>query len=238
LFDRFAPSLSDGLLPISEFLIDHLKKVSPSKKYLKLPGLTDFGRYNDTDILHGEKYFLFCGNVSYMEIIEFILDAYKTLTNTSAFLYLVISGDHEKINELKIRISVSPSAERIKIFSHLTERELFTYYRNAIALLIPLRPTFQDVARFPHKTGEYLASGNPVISTNYGEIKYYFKDKQNMLLAETYDIDLFAEKMQFAIDNPELIKEIGINGKNIALQLFDYKGKAENLNQFFDEIIN
>src|ERR1017187_1515059 len=42
LIDKYAPSLVDGVLPISEFLINHLKTISPDKKYLKIPGLTDF----------------------------------------------------------------------------------------------------------------------------------------------------------------------------------------------------
>ena len=66
---------------------------------------------------------------------------------------------------------------------------------------------------FPHKIGEYLASGNPVISTNYGEVKYYFTDMKNMLIAESYNIDEYATKMQFVIDNPALVKKIGIEGK-------------------------
>ena len=76
------------------------------------------------------------------------------------------------------------------MFSNLTNRALNDLYKNAIALLIPLRPTLQDEARFPHKIGEYLASGNPVISTNYGEVKHYFQDGHDMLIASRYDKEL------------------------------------------------
>jgi glycosyltransferase involved in cell wall biosynthesis len=102
--------------------------------------------------------------------------------------------------------------------------------------LIPLRPIVQDIARFPHKIGEYLASGNPVISTNYGEVKYYFKDNENMLIADTYDINLFAEKMQYALDNIEAVKTVGNNGKYMALKNFNYKEYANKLDGFMDEL--
>jgi glycosyltransferase involved in cell wall biosynthesis len=124
------------------------------------------------------------------------------------------------------------------MFSKLPQKELFTYYKNAIALLIPLRPTFQDFARFPHKTGEYLASGNPVISTNYGEVKYYFQDMKNMFLADTYDTDLFAQKMQFVIDNPEKAKNVGNEGKKIALEIFDYRNRAAVINDFLNSYLS
>jgi glycosyltransferase involved in cell wall biosynthesis len=234
LLDKYAPLLVDGVLPISEFLISHLKTISPDKKFLKIPGLTDFEKFNDIEILKKNEYFLFCGAANYKEIIQFIIDSFVRLNRTPVFLYLVINGSDADITEIKKYISNQPQKENIQLFSRLSEKQLYTLYKNAIALLIPLRPTFQDIARFPHKTGEYLASENPVISTNYGEIKYYFKDMENMLLADSYDINLFADKMQFVIDNPDLAKEIGIKGKDAGKVLFDYRIKASVINNFLD----
>ncbi|HYM94380.1 MAG TPA: glycosyltransferase [Chitinophagaceae bacterium] len=235
LFDRYAPLLTDAVFPISEFIINHIKGVSPAKKYLKIPGLTNFEKYNDIETLQGQPYFLFCGDAGYKEIIYFIIDSFLLLNNnTSVYLYLVIGGNENNILEIKKYISDHNQNDKIRLFSKLTEKQLYSYYKNAIALLIPLRPTSQDLARFPHKTGEYLASGNPVISTNYGEVKYYFKDMENMLLANSYDKQLFAEKMQFVINNPVEARKIGLNGKNKASEIFDYRTNAVIINNFLD----
>lgn len=99
-----------------------------------------------------------------------------------------------------------------------------------------MRPTIQDEARFPHKFGEYLVSGNPVITTNYGEVKYYFKDKVNALVAELYDEQAFAEKMTYVISNPSECGLIGENGKKIALEYADYKKYGERIVNFINEI--
>ena len=232
LFDTYAPSLSDAVLPISEFLINHINKVSSSKTYLKIPGLTDLSKYDGIETLPNESYFLYCGAAGYKEIILFIIDSFELIENNICYLYLIVNGAANEIDEIKNYINNTKQKCRIKIFSNLTQKELFTYYKNALALLIPLRPTFQDIARFPHKTGEYMASGNPVISTNYGEIKFYFKDGENILLAESYDINLFAEKMQFVINNPSQAKKIGFEGKNMAIKLFDYRYKAKEIDEF------
>jgi len=234
LFDKYAIRQADSIFPISEFLIDKIKAVSPAKKYLKIPGLTDLGRYNNVLNTVDERYFLFCGSAVYKEVIEFIIDSFGQINDSSIFLYLVINGEENDKSEVRNYCDASRKKDKIKMFSKLPEKELFTFYKNAIALLIPLRPTFQDIARFPHKTGEYLASGNPVISTKYGEIKYYFTDQVNMLLAESYDVNLFAEKMQFVIDYPEKAKQIGIEGKKAAMKLFDYNSKAIEIDQFLN----
>jgi glycosyltransferase involved in cell wall biosynthesis len=236
LYDKYAPLLCDGIFPISEFLIDHIKKISPGKEYLKIPGLTEFERYDGIETLPGQQYFLFCGAANYQEVIRFIIDAFGRLRNTSVFLYLVINGNEQTTGEIKNYVSNSPQKDRIKFFSKLTERQLYTNYKNAMALLIPLRPNFQDIARFPHKFGEYLASGNPVISTNYGEVKKYFTDMDNMLIADKYDMNLFADKMQFVIDNPGLVKEIGVKGKKAASSIFDYRVKATDIDRFLNKL--
>ena len=234
LFDKYAPLLADAISPISEFIIDHLKAVAPHKKYLKIPVLTEFERYDGIEILKEEKYFIFCGAANYKEIVQFIIDSFGKLKNTSAFLYLVINGSENELLEIKKYISITPQKDKIKLFSKLSEKQLFNYYKNAKALLIPLRPTFQDIARFPHKFGEYLASGNPVITTNYGEVKYYFKDMENMLIADKYDMNDYADKMQFVIDKPEVATKIGNEGKIAALSIFDYRTKAADIDNFLN----
>jgi glycosyltransferase involved in cell wall biosynthesis len=235
LFDNYAPSLTDAIFPISEFLINHINRVSPGKRYLKIPILTDPDRYNGIEKTYTEKYFMFCGSADFKEIIDFIIGSFALVNNnTSVSLYLVANGSENSMSELKKIIDAQPQRDKIKLFSRLTEKQLFTYYKNAMALLIPLRPTFQDMARFPHKTGEYLASGNPVISTNYGEVKYYFKDMENMLLADRYDMQLFAEKMEFVIQNPVDVQKIGQEGKNVASRIFDYRTNAVAIDNFLN----
>ena len=235
LFDRYAPVMLDMSFPISEFLISHLKKMTPGKKYLKIPILAEFEKYNGTEVLQEEKYFLFSGAADYTEVIEFIIDSFILLDHPSVQLYLAIKGGEHHLIKVREYINQSAGKDKIKIFSQLNEKQLYNYYRNAIALLIPLRPTVQDEARFPHKIGEYLASGNPVISTNYGEVKFYFKDQETMLIAPAYDIDLFSAKMKYILDNPAEAIKIGDNGRNVALRYFDHKIYGEKIIAFLTE---
>ncbi len=236
LFDQYAPKLTNGVFIISEFLIRHLKKITPKKKYLKIPNLTDVERYNGIEIKKAVPYFLFCGAAGYFEIIEFIINSFEELVSSTAYLYLVINGNEIDSEIVTNYIANSSAKDRIRYFTRLTDNELSGLYLNAIALLIPLRPTFQDQARFPHKIGEYLASGSPVISTNYGEVTYYFKDMENMLIAEKYEKKLFTDKMQFVIDNPIEAKKIGETGKDIAYNQFDYRANGDRIINFIDEL--
>jgi glycosyltransferase involved in cell wall biosynthesis len=164
------------------------------------------------------------------------VDSFCLLNNDAVCLYLVVNGNKEQREKLEDYLHLSSQKNKIKIFSNVDQDKLDTYYKNATGLLIPLRPTTQDEARFPHKIGEYLASGNPVISTNYGEVKHYFTDGQNMLIAENYDIRSFADKMQFVLDNIPEAKKIGESGREMASKNFDYKLYGEKIIGFLAEV--
>jgi glycosyltransferase involved in cell wall biosynthesis len=234
-FDRFAVELSDGILVISEFLISIIKEISPGKPYLKIPMMVDIDRYNGIEKFVSTKYFLFCGAAGYKEIILFNINSFELISEDNIFLYLVVNGNPDQLNEIKNYIAKSSKRKMIRLINNLSDRELSEMYKNAIGLLIPLRPTIQDKARFPHKFGEYLATGNPVVTTNYGEVKYYFKDAVNALVADLYDEKAFAEKMSYIITNPAEVKIIGENGKKVALEYADYKKYGRRIINFIHE---
>jgi glycosyltransferase involved in cell wall biosynthesis len=99
-------------------------------------------------------------------------------------------------------------------------------------LLIPLRNTPQDIARFPHKTGEYCASAKTIVSTNIGELKNYFKDKVNALLAENYDVAEYSTSLSYVIEEPEKCIEIGRKAHEVGKREFDHIALGKKIYDF------
>lgn len=238
LFEHWLIKKFDGVLPISDSLMNYHKAVSPLKPAMKLPILCDFEKFNKTRKGNTEPYFLYCGSMAYMEVIDFIVASYKSLSNTkNTRLYMIVSGgSNEETALLQQELNQGFEAAPIRLFSNIPYGQLVELYINALALLIPLRPTLQDSARFPHKIGEYSASGNPIITTKVGEIKNYFEDGKTALIADSYTIDSFAEKMNFILCHPDASKTIGLKGKEIGLAAFDYKAHGSTLRKFLQKI--
>jgi glycosyltransferase involved in cell wall biosynthesis len=237
LFDRYAVKFSDGVLPISEYLASLIKGLNPQKKILKIPVIVDFEKYDKIEKTSSESYFLFCGAAEYSELILFIINSFELISkDDNASLYLVINGSSNHFSLIKKRIATSVKRDKIKLFTKVPDEQLSILYKNALALLIPMRPTLQDKARFPHKTGEYLASGNPVITTNFGEIAYYLRDKDNALVANQFEVKEFSEKLQYVLLHPAECFSIGIQGKYTALKFFDYKLYGRKLIEFISQL--
>lgn len=239
LFDRFAVRLSDAVTPISELLIKQARTQAGNKPIHKLPILCNFEKFDPAKggRVDGETRFVYCGAASYMPLIRFVLDAFQALDlsqkGKKVYLDFILGGTEQEHRTVQEAITQHKYKDSIRVFQNVPHAQIPDYYAMASALLIPLRPTLQDAARFPHKLGEYLASGRPVITTSFGEIKHYdFLDKQTVLIAADYDAALFAEKMQYILDFPEKGRLIGEQGRAMGLKNFDYKSLAAGLKSF------
>lgn len=239
IYDNYIIRIVDGAMPISNKLMEYYKSLSPSKPLLKLPILCDFGKFDSEAKNKNDITFLYCGAASYMELIEFVLSAFDQLGNLkeNVFLKLILGCEEGELEKVEQKIAQSNNKDHIELITNVPHKEIPLHYSNAAALLIPLRPTVQDEARFPHKIGEYLASGRPMITTCYGEIKNYdFKDEENSLIADKYNETSFAEKMNYVLENPLKAKEIGQRGRHMGIDNFDYTKYGETMNNYFLKI--
>ncbi|TNF49395.1 MAG: glycosyltransferase [Bacteroidetes bacterium] len=230
LLEKFALFLYDRIIPISHKLNDEIVAINPNKRAIIIPPICDFEYFNQVTNVRADKkqYFLYCGSTAYSDVINFILDSYRKLPTSDVKLYMVLNGN---ISE-ETKMIVQQSDGRIQLFSNLEYVDLITLYKNSLALLIPLRNTPQDIARFPQKICEYLASGKVIISTNFGEVKYFFHDELNALLADEYDVELYSSKLNWVLMNRDKISKIEDRAYQLGKEYFDIGAYKEPLKSF------
>ena len=234
LNDRYYGYFSDKSIVISDFLMTKLNENQPGTAAIKIPAICDFSLFEQhKGYVNGSQYFLYCGSAAYFEVIRFVLDAYALIHSTTA-LVLVISGDLKWIGKVKRYIETN-NIQQVTIKSNIPYSELVSLYKGSLALLIPLRPNLQDTARFPHKLGEYTASRRPIISSNIGEVKAYFKDGLNAFLCEDFEIEAYSQKMREAIEYPEKRELIASRSFDTGMKDFDYRKNSKELYQFIFE---
>ncbi len=236
IFEKYVYRLLDGVFPISEFLKNAALKQNSGLPCLKIPVITDFNEYNYRKELN-DPYFIYCGHAAYDYLIEFIIHSYELIKDNTIGLKLVIYGKPGYFKNIISMVKSSPKKNLTEILSDLPYNKLARYYINALGLLIPLKPSLRDISRFPHKIGEYTAAGNPIITNNYGEIKNYFTDLQNALIADKYDPETYADKMNYVIINPDKAKIIGTNGKLTGMKYFDYRKNCKMMRKFIEDTI-
>lgn len=237
LFDNFAPKLFKKSLPISHFLDQELKKRNPEIKNYILPALTNMSDFDIHVEPKSDNYFLYCGHIGYMSVIKFVILSFKNVLNsdTSSKLHLVINGNFKQIQKLEEYIKEIKLEIYITILHKIPYQELISEYKNALALLIPLRQTKQDEARFPQKIAEYTSSKRPIITNNWGEIPYFFQNNVTAYVCGRYDGNEYASKMLEILNNKAQADKVGENAYNLSKEKFQYSVHSLPLKNFIDE---
>ncbi len=234
-FNLIGLNFYDGVLPISGYINKYITRFN--KKSLLVPILTDTAVFNE---LKGDKNesVVYCGSAAYKEAIRLILDTFKLVKNKTIKLILVIGGSDNQLSEIRNRINKLGIADRVELKRNIPDFELFYLYAFSRALLLPLFNTIQDNARFPHKFGEYLASGTVVITNKIGEIATYLNHLDNVIFASNNNPAEIAYWIDWVIENKISAEEIGKKGRMIAKEYFDYRLYSVQLSNFLSSGIN
>ena len=82
-----------------------------------------------------------------------------------------------------------------------------------------------------------MASAKPVIGTRVGSIPVQIKDGWNGYLVEPANEHQLAEKIKYLIDHPEERRRMGLNGRKLAEDKFDWSWVTEQTLQVYQSVI-
>ena len=228
----------DKIIVISEHLNNYYSPLFVKKAIFQIPILVDMERFSgvfeqkDKD----EKVITYIGFMGgdkdgLSNLIEALaLVKEKGMSFKAQF---VGSGPEEDLNRLKKKIRDLKLTNTIVFLGSKTIKEIPSILLRSDLLVLSRPDNNQAKAGFPTKLGEYLASKKPVIITKTGEISKYLIDNESAYLVEADDNESFAEKIIFALNDPNAF-EIGSNGYKVANTNFNYKVYKGTLKQLFN----
>jgi glycosyltransferase involved in cell wall biosynthesis len=209
-FDHYISRFTDGIIVISTTLLKkYIDKGISQNKLLIIPVSAENLFLN----LHKDKNssqpltFAYSGTYGKRDGVELLIKAFKLLLETNHNVCLQLAG---KINE-KIKNIIS-GVPQINYLGLLPDDEYYQFLQNADVLLMTRINSPYANAGFPFKLGEYLATGNTVITTDVSDLMYYLENKQDVIFAKPSDINSLHETMEYTISNRTEINEIGRNG--------------------------
>ena len=232
LCDQFGYIFFDGIITISNFIENHVKRISPNTKTIKIPPICNFNFFDSIKKKdYDEPYILYCGSAGYIDVIRLIINSYTNSVEAKLKykLKLIVNGNEAQ----KLNILSYTKNKNIYVEFGFSYIELAKQFVNASALLIPIRNTIQDIARFPNKISEYSASRGVIITTPFGEIPYYFTDKKNALMAQEFSEGALREQLDFLCSMSfEEIDTLKNEAYQTGLKYFNIDAYAKKLNCF------
>jgi len=239
IYLKFILKTFDGLYVISDPLVDyyaqHLRKGALVEK---VNMIVDHNRFTIKPPYRtfNNDYLAFCGSLyGQKDGVDILLRSFSLFSKYFPDKQLVLIGDTSKIlpiKQLKDQIKNYKLEERV-IFTGTVEREKIPELMiNAQALLLARPYNRQAMGGFPTKLGEYLATGNPVVVTDVGDISKFLIDGQNAFISIPDNPEAFAEKLLEVFNNYERARRIGLEGQKLVFDAFDYKTQSIRLHDF------
>ena len=233
LCDFHGAKLWDACIVISNFLRDNALKVNPKLPIIKVTPIGDFNLFeaNDMSIDISDEYVMFCGHAGYFDVVKFIIDSYNlSKIHRTKKLLLVLGGSQSLVQRVR------DYDNNCIIKSKLPYDELIALYKHAYALMIPLRNTIEDIARFPNKICEYTAAHGLIVTTNNGEMKYYFKNGDNAVIAEECSVSAISQCLDEIAGGKYDIDKIRDNSYKTGIENFSIDAYREKIYNFLREI--
>lgn len=209
--------------PLRDCYIDN--GISPER--VTIVNMTvDPARFNGlTKAKDVERYIAYCGTASNnKDGVDELLKAFAITrkTHPSVKLYIIgatpsakdESGNLKLIEDLGIKDSV--------VFTGIVPaHDMPQLLKNAEVLALDRPDSLQARNGFATKIGEYLLTGNPVVVTSVGDFPKFLHDCVSAYLSDERNAEMFASKLNQALDNHQEAALIGERGKQVALDNFD-----------------
>ena len=95
--------------------------------------------------------------------------------------------------------------------------------------MVTLAPLPNYLESYPTKLFEYMASGVPVVASDFPLWRQIVEDAGCGLLVDPESPEEIAEAIDWLMDHPEEAAQMGANGKVAARQTFNWPSEAEKL---------
>lgn len=238
-YEGFIIPKLDGIFVITFSLKEYFKRLTVKKVFV-LPMSVETDRFNGPKASTGNRYIAYCGSMyTDKDGVPDLISAFNLVASKDKAIQLLLIGDNSDSQRFQVIsgcIKDSLYSERIRCTGHTERNEIPDLLINAEILALARPDNIQARGGFPTKLGEYLATGNPVVITDVGEHSRYLADNVSACLVKPGDQQAFANRILFLLQNPEKAKEIGLRGKEVAKQYFDYKSQSEQLSNYFHEL--
>jgi glycosyltransferase involved in cell wall biosynthesis len=124
----------------------------------------------------------------------------------------------------------------VRFIDSVPKKEVFKYILASDAGTSVLKKvdTFKTI--YSNKTFDYMSCQKPILMAIDGVSRQLVEEAQAGLYVEPENADDFAEKIRFYLQNPNLVKQHGLNGYLYAKANFDRKVLAKRYLDFLKQV--
>jgi len=126
---------------------------------------------------------------------------------------------------------------QVDFVGYLDRNEIKVLLNEAIAGVVTLLPTKNYQESLPVKMFEYMAAGLPVIASDFPYWKDIILKNECGICVDPENPKEIADAFSFILENPNLAKQMGMNGKKAVIDKYNWEIEANKLIRIYNSII-
>ncbi len=244
-YEKFILKKVSKIFVFTSYLENKYKKMFPHKNNIirTTPSLIDLKTYDalinenikdiaqpNISLLDSDKLkFVYAGACNRTNGLFFFLDAAAKAKHQHGHDFLIFFFmAYGNVDKVVRYCETKKLTENVFFFEPVPFRFIPAIYSKADILVLPEHGNIIANAGFPGKTSELLASGKAILATNFSDLKYYLKNTDNAMIAEVGDSETYLKNLLKLLTDDSLRKQIGIKGRQTALQYFNCADGIKN----------
>ena len=140
-------------------------------------------------------------------------------------------------NGFETSLKVQPGWQNVDFHGWVGGVEVQRVLSQSIAGIVVLKATPNYLHSLPIKMFEYMLAGVPVIGSNFPEWCMIIEKYECGILVDPESPKAIARAIDFIIDNPEIARRMGENGKNAVIHKFNWVSQEKKLIKLYKNLI-
>lgn len=180
--------------------------------------------------------FIFMGNIGLIQDIDCILKAVEEIKKLQNYkIHFVGTGAY--LEKAKIIVKEKEIEELVEFHGFHPIEKMKEFYQLADVCLLTLKGGSYVSQTMPAKLQGYMAAGKPVIGAIDGAAQEVINESGCGLCVNASDWKGLANLLAKVITNPEVIKNMGENGRNFYKKNFTIERQVEKVQETIDQLI-
>lgn len=194
------------------------------------PGV-DTDQFTPTDQPPNKKSILFVGRFVPAKNLTVLVEAFDEVLTTHPKATLTLVGDGPRRNKIESKIDSLGLWNNVMLPGYVKNENLPRYYHQADIVALSSRTENHPIVLL-----ESMSCATPVVAPNIGWIPKMVDHEQNGLLYDTQDeLVIHLDRL---LSSPDLIHQYGQNGRQKAVEGFDWEQRARELRDLFQQTIS
>jgi len=166
--------------------------------------------------------------------VGLLIKSFATIKDrvTNMVLYIIGGPNELAENYNKQALSLGIDSSAIMFTGFVPFRRVPLYLRAIDVVIVPLPKGKHAETTSPIKIFEFMAAGKAIIAPDFPSLREYIDEENAIFFSPDNQNDL-AEKIMYALDNPDLIKNKGQKSLEFA-QKFTWQKRARNIIDFIN----